>query len=61
LEKAGLKTYALVSGWGFPKTYRSKLVLVTFLAAQAPLLATALYLLLEKPRRNVWEAWADQT
>ena len=46
MEKAGLKTYALVSGWGFPKTYRSKLVLVTFLAAQAPLLATALYLLL---------------
>jgi diguanylate cyclase (GGDEF)-like protein len=46
LEKAGLKTYALVSGWGFPKTYRSKLVLVTFLAAQAPLLGTALYLLL---------------
>jgi len=46
LEKAGLKTYALVSGWGFPKTYRGKLVLVTFLAAQAPLLGTALYLLL---------------
>jgi len=46
LEKAGLKTYALVSGWGFPKTYRGKIVLVTFLAAQAPLLATALYLLL---------------
>jgi diguanylate cyclase (GGDEF)-like protein len=46
MEKAGLKTYALVSGWGFPKTYRSKLVLVTFLAAQAPLLGTALYLLL---------------
>ena len=46
MEKAGLKTYALVSGWGFPKTYRGKIVLVTFLAAQAPLLATALYLLL---------------
>jgi diguanylate cyclase (GGDEF)-like protein len=46
LEKAGLRTYALISKWGFPKTYRGKLVLVTFLAAQAPLLATALYLLL---------------
>ena len=46
MEKAGLKTYALVSGRGFPQTYRGKLVLVTFLAAQAPLLATALYLLL---------------
>jgi diguanylate cyclase (GGDEF)-like protein len=45
LEKAGLKTYALISGWGFPKTYRGKLVLATFLVAQAPLLATALYLL----------------
>ena len=46
MEKAGLKTYALISGWGFAKTYRGKLVLVTFLVAQAPLLATALYLLL---------------
>ena len=46
MEKAGLKTYALISGWGFPKTYRGKLVLATFLVAQAPLLATALYLLL---------------
>jgi len=46
LEKAGLRTYTLISKWGFPKTYRGKLVLVTFLAAQAPLLATALYLLL---------------
>jgi diguanylate cyclase (GGDEF)-like protein len=45
LEKAGLKSYALISGWGFPKTYRGKLVLATFLVAQAPLLATALYLL----------------
>jgi diguanylate cyclase (GGDEF)-like protein len=46
LENAGLKTYALVSRWGFPKTYRGKLVLVAFLAAQAPLLVTTLYLLL---------------
>jgi diguanylate cyclase (GGDEF)-like protein len=46
LEKAGLKTYVLISGWGFPKTYRGKLVLAAFLVAQAPLLATALYLLL---------------
>jgi len=46
LEKAGLRTYTLISKWGFPKTYRGKLVLVTFLAAQAPLLATVLYLLL---------------
>ena len=46
MEKAGLKTYVLISGWGFPKTYRGKLVLAAFLVAQAPLLATALYLLL---------------
>ena len=46
MEKAGLKTYALISGWGFPKTYRGKLVLAAFLAAQVPLLGTVLYLLL---------------
>jgi diguanylate cyclase (GGDEF)-like protein len=46
LEKAGLKTYTLISGWGFPRTYRGKLVLVAFLAAQAPLLGTMLYFLL---------------
>jgi diguanylate cyclase (GGDEF)-like protein len=46
LEKASLNTYALISRWGFPKTYRGKLVLVSFLAIQAPLLGTMLYLLL---------------
>ena len=41
----GLKTYALIARWGFPKTYGGKLALATFLTAQVPLLVTALYLL----------------
>jgi hypothetical protein len=28
LENAGLETYTLISGWGFPKTYRGKIMLV---------------------------------
>jgi diguanylate cyclase (GGDEF)-like protein len=46
LEKPGLGTYTLISKWGFPKTYRGKIMLVAFLGTHAPLLGTALYLLL---------------
>jgi hypothetical protein len=46
LENAGLKTYALNSGWRFPNRYRGKIMLVAFLGTHAPLLAAALYLLL---------------
>ena len=38
--------YARIVGLGFPKSYPGKVLLVTFLGAQAPLLAVALYLLL---------------
>jgi diguanylate cyclase (GGDEF)-like protein len=47
LEKTGLGTYTLVSRWGFPKTYRGKIMLVAFLGTHAPLLGAALYLLLD--------------
>jgi diguanylate cyclase (GGDEF)-like protein len=46
LENPGLRTYTLISKWGFPKTYRGKIMLVAFLGTHAPLLGTALYLLL---------------
>jgi diguanylate cyclase (GGDEF)-like protein len=46
LENAGLRTYALISGWGFPKTYRGKIMLVAFLGTHAPLLAVSVYFLL---------------
>jgi diguanylate cyclase (GGDEF)-like protein len=46
LEKPGLGTYTLISKWGFPKTYRGKIMLVAFLGTHAPLLGAALYLLL---------------
>jgi diguanylate cyclase (GGDEF)-like protein len=46
LEKMGLGTYTLISRWGFPKTYRGKIMLVAFLGTHAPLLGAALYLLL---------------
>jgi diguanylate cyclase (GGDEF)-like protein len=46
LENPGLRTYTLISKWGFPKTYRGKIMLVAFLGTYAPLLGTALYLLL---------------
>jgi diguanylate cyclase (GGDEF)-like protein len=45
LENAGLKTYTLISKWGFPKTYRGKIMLVAFLGTHAPLLGVAFYLL----------------
>ena len=46
LEKMGLGTYTLISKWGFPKTYRGKIMLVAFLGTHAPLVGAALYLLL---------------
>ena len=46
MENAGLRTYALISGWGFPKTYRGKIMLVAFLGTHAPLLAVSVYFLL---------------
>lgn len=46
LQNAGLGIYALISKWGFPKTYRGKIMLVAFLGTHAPLLGAALYLLL---------------
>jgi diguanylate cyclase (GGDEF)-like protein len=46
LEKMGLGTYTLISKWGFPKTYRGKIMLVVFLGTHAPLLGAAVYLLL---------------
>ena len=46
LDNAGLRTYTLISRWGFPKTYRGKIMLVAFLGTHAPLLLAALYLLL---------------
>jgi hypothetical protein len=46
LENAGLGAYTLISKWGFPKTYRGKIMLVAFLGTHAPLLGSALYFLL---------------
>jgi diguanylate cyclase (GGDEF)-like protein len=44
-----LRIYALLSRLGFPKSYRSKIVLVTFLGTYMPLVALVLYLLLSLP------------
>ena len=38
MENTGLGTYTLISKWGFPKTYRGKIMLVAFLGTHAPLL-----------------------
>ena len=46
MENADLGFYALISKWGFPKTFRGKIMLVAFLGTYAPLLGVALYLLL---------------
>ena len=46
MDNADLGIYALISKWGFPKTYRGKIMLVAFLGIHAPLLGAALYLLL---------------
>src|SRR5215217_3808940 len=45
LKEKGLGTYTLISKWGFPKTYRGKIMLVAFVGTHAPLLGAALYLL----------------
>jgi hypothetical protein len=52
LDNADLGIYALISKWGFPKTYRGKIMLVAFLGIHAPLLGAALYLLL-----GSWRSW----
>jgi hypothetical protein len=41
LENADLGFYALISKWGFPKTFRGKIMLVAFLGTPAPLLGVA--------------------
>src|SRR5215211_1558266 len=46
LENASLGIYTLISKWGFPNTYRGKIMLVAFLGTRAPLLGAPLYLLL---------------
>ena len=42
----GLRTYALLSRLGFPRTYRAKIMLVASLGTHVPLIALAFYLLL---------------
>ena len=46
MENKGMGFYARIVGLGFPKSYPGKVLLVTFLGTQAPLLAVTLYLLL---------------
>jgi diguanylate cyclase (GGDEF)-like protein len=43
---SSLRAYALLSRLGFPKSYRGKIMLVTFLGTYVPLIALVLYLLL---------------
>jgi diguanylate cyclase (GGDEF)-like protein len=55
---SGLRTYALLSRLGFPKSYRSKILLVGFLGTHVPLVALVLYLVLSlsvgmRPALNV--------
>ena len=45
----GLRTYALLSRLGFPKSYQGKILLVVFLGTHLPLLVLILYLLLSSP------------
>jgi diguanylate cyclase (GGDEF)-like protein len=45
LEKKGLGLYALLSGLGFPKSYRGKIMFVAFLGTHVPLVALASFLL----------------
>jgi diguanylate cyclase (GGDEF)-like protein len=45
MTQGGLELYALLSRWGFPKTYRGKFMLVAFICTHLPLLAAVLYLL----------------
>jgi diguanylate cyclase (GGDEF)-like protein len=49
LADGGLRTYALLSRLGFPKSYQGKILLVVFLGTHLPLLALVLYLLLSSP------------
>ena len=45
MEKAKLKTYALLARLGFPRSYRGKILLVGFLGTQVPLIVLVVYLL----------------
>lgn len=49
MEDADLKTYAMLAQLGFPKSYQGKILLVTFLGTQVPLVAMVLYLLFVTP------------
>ena len=42
MENKGMGFYARIVGLGFPKSYPGKVLLVTFLGTQAPLLAVTL-------------------
>jgi diguanylate cyclase (GGDEF)-like protein len=44
-----LNVYMLLARWGFPKSYRSKIMLVMFLGTHVPLVALVFYLLLISP------------
>jgi diguanylate cyclase (GGDEF)-like protein len=44
-----LDVYMLLARWGFPKSYRSKIMLVMFLGTHVPLVALVFYLLLISP------------
>jgi diguanylate cyclase (GGDEF)-like protein len=44
-----LDVYMLLAKWGFPKSYRSKIMLVMFLGTHVPLVALVFYLLLISP------------
>jgi diguanylate cyclase (GGDEF)-like protein len=44
-----LRAYSLLSRLGFPKSYRGKIMLVTFLGTYMPVVALVLYLLLSSP------------
>jgi len=45
LGNEGLTTYTLLSRFGFPRSYRGKIMLVGFLGTHVPLIAVVLYLL----------------
>jgi diguanylate cyclase (GGDEF)-like protein len=45
----GLSTYALLARLGFPKSYRGKILFVTFLGTQVPMVALVAYLVLSSP------------
>jgi diguanylate cyclase (GGDEF)-like protein len=46
---SNLDVYMLLARWGFPKSYKSKIMLVMFLGTHVPLVALVFYLLLSSP------------